>query len=335
MRTAVRIATLTTALCITGAGLAAAQTGERQSIDFTFSNQRPGGGADVRLAIDYVNPEDSQAKPPAVAKVVETLAPGSRIDSSVPERCTASDAAITGQGAAACPAGSNVGGGEVDFDTGLQPRVLRYKVTQFNNAGEVIELFESAEGPPNRVVARAAVEGRTITATVPPIPGGPPDGFLAIKRVRLTLKNVSASRSGHAVHYVTTPGSCPAAGGWTNSITFTYRDNVTQTRSSLSPCTGGASGGRADRSPPRIAIGGLSRRCASRDFRAQVRIRDRSGLRRARVRMDGRFVRQTRRQRFAIRVPARRLGAGRHRLYVAARDKAGNQSRKTVHFRRC
>ena len=36
--------------------------------------------------IDYVNPDDRDAKPPAVRRVVEVLASGSRIDTSVPER---------------------------------------------------------------------------------------------------------------------------------------------------------------------------------------------------------------------------------------------------------
>lgn len=286
----------------------------------------------MRLAIDYVNPDDRTAKPPAVQTVVETLAPGSRIDTSVPARCGASDAELMRDGATACPTASRVGGGQVDLDTGTPGpgRIVQNRVTMFNNKDELVLLFEPS-GASGRVVSRSPITGgRTITAGAPPIPGGPPDGFTALKKVRLGLDAISTGTGTSRRSYVTTPDSCPRSGSWTNQISFTYRDRETQTTTSRSPCRGDQA---RDRSRPRIRIAGVPRRCARRGFRARVRIRDHSPLRRASMRLDGRRVRFTKRKRFAVRVPARRVATGRHRLSVVARDRAGNRSTRTVRFR--
>jgi hypothetical protein len=218
------------------------QTGSRQSASNVFDQQLPAHSTGTRLAIDYVNPDDPQAKPRAVKRVVIALAPGTTIDTSVPARCGASDLELMANGAAACPAGSRVGGGEIDLDTGLPgpARVLQNDVILLNNTGELILLLESKSDPSSRVVARSVVNGATITSDVAAVPGGPPDGFTAIKRVRLTTE----ARSTAGRSYVATPASCPRSHVWTNTLTFTYRDDVSQTVRSASPC-------RSSRRPPR------------------------------------------------------------------------------------
>jgi hypothetical protein len=321
---------LTVCLFLVAVAPAGAQYEGRQTAEFTFAEQRPGRPTAVRLAIDYRNPSDPDAKPPAVQTVVETLAAGARIDTSVPARCGASDGELMTQGAPACPAGSRVGGGEVDLDTGVPGpgRLIHNRVTQFNNAGELILLFEQDGG--SRAVSRAKIEGRTIIAQSPPLPGGPPDGFTAIRRVRLSLDAISVAGRG----YVTTPDTCPADGRWTNRIAFAYRDGQAQTLEAASPCVPpvDVAPGR-DRFAPRIRVGGMPRGCAERAFTLRVRIHDDSALRRVRVRLGRRVLRTTRRKRFEVRVAAG--SPGRHRLTIAARDRAGNLGRLAVVFSRC
>ncbi len=75
--------------------------------------------------------------------------------------------------------------------------------------------------------------------------------------------------------------------------------------------------------------------CTTRDFTARFRISDRAGIKRVSVYLDGRLVRQTRRTRFSVRIRARSLRAGRHRITVIARDRAENRSRTTRRFGRC
>ena len=306
---------------------AAGAQGSRQTATFVFTESRAGQSSGLRVAIDY--PSAPESKPPAVQEVVVRLQPGASIDTSVPARCEASDAELVANGPAACPTGSRVGRGELDVDTGVPgpARILANKATFLNNRGQLIFLLDSGT---RRTVVRATVKGRTITTEAPPIPGGPPDGFSAVKRVRFTLSAIS--KGGR--NYVTTPARCPA-GGWRNSASFTYRDGVSQTISNRSPCAGNAT--RADNKAPRIRVAGVPRRgCARTGFRARVRIAERwSGLRRASLALGRRRIVVTGRKRFSRRIPAKRLRAGRHRLTVVAVDRAGNRSVKRIGFRRC
>jgi hypothetical protein len=316
---------------------AGAQSESRQSAASEFVESRPGEPTGLRLAIDYVNPSDPNAKPPAVQKVVVKLQPGTSIDTSVPALCKASNGELMTNGASACPAASKVGGGEIDVDTGLPgaERNLENAVTLLNNKDELIFLLESKGGAPSKTVLRAPIDGAAVTTETPPLPGGPPDGFSAVKRVRLTLDRVSAGQGSNRRSYVTTPRQCPAAGSWTNSATFTYRDGVSQTVANGSPCTGATA--RVDFKAPRIRLTGVPRkRCARRDFRARVRIAERwSGLRRVQLSLGGRRLLVTRKTTFSRRIPARRLRSKRHRLTVVAVDRAGNRTVKKVAFRRC
>lgn len=222
--------------------LAVGQTGPRQTATLAFEQDRPGRATAVGLSIDYVNPSDPAAKPHAVQKVVLSFASGTTIDTSVPALCQASNAELMANGPGACPAASRVGGGELDLDSGAPDpaRILPFAVTMLNNRGELILLLESKADPRTRIVARGVIDGATITTEVSPVPGGPPDGFTAIKRVRLRVDSISAGGRS----YVATPGSCPSERVWTSTVAFTYRaDGVSQTVSSSSPC--------ADATPPK------------------------------------------------------------------------------------
>ncbi|MGI8718188.1 MAG: ice-binding family protein [Lapillicoccus sp.] len=75
--------------------------------------------------------------------------------------------------------------------------------------------------------------------------------------------------------------------------------------------------------------------CTKHSFTASVRLRDRSGIRRVRVYVDGKLVRRSTHTRFSLRVNVRGLRVGRHRLTVVARDRAGNRSVTRRHFGRC
>lgn len=254
--------------------VARAQEGSRQTVALTFDERRPAQSTAVRLAIDYANPGDPEAKPHAVQKVVIALAPGTTIDTSVPALCTASNAELTANGPDACPAASRVGGGELELDTGAAgpARILPFDVTMLNNEGELILLLESKSEPRTRVVARGVVDGGTITTDVSPVPGGPPDGFTAIKRVRLVLE----PRTAEGRSYVATPASCPAERAWTSTVTFTYRDGVSQKVDASSPCAAEAACLR----PSRMAFE-LHRRRGTRVVRVDAYVNRRRVLSRS------------------------------------------------------
>jgi hypothetical protein len=228
------------ALAAAPAGALAADGGSRQSLGLAFTEQRPGTSTGVDLSIDYVNPTDPSAKPPAVRSVVEQFARGTHIDTSVPDQCTANDAQLMSLGPDACPAGSRVGTGTIRLDTGFPgpARFIDAHVVFLNNAGELI--FVSSEMiSGGRVVTRSQVSDAQIVNSAPLLPGTPPDGA-AIDVVQVRLDAVSREVDGRQRGYITTPASCPSTAAWTNSVQFTYADDVTQAVSADSPCVAAA-----------------------------------------------------------------------------------------------
>lgn len=209
---------------------------DRQTAKIEFTTERPSAATGSTLAIDFRNPDDPDGKPFAVSKIVIRYHEGTVYDTSVPDRCRASDAELIARGAAACPEGSRVGGGVIVTDNGSDavfPRFIRNDVTTFNNEDELVNLVESKE-PPTRVVGRAPIRGSTVTIEVPPVPGmPPPDPFNAFTRLRVSTEPIS--RGGRT--YLRTPPKCPASGRWTSTVTFTYRDGVRQTETTTAPCT--------------------------------------------------------------------------------------------------
>lgn len=228
-------------------GFASAQDpSSRQTANLAFAEQRPGVASALAFEIDYRNPNDPDGKPPAVSKVVTTLAAGAQFDTSVPERCAATDAELVAQGELACPAESKVGGGFVRVDTGLAGpgRFLDTDVSLLNAADELILLFTDRASGAN-VPVRAAVEGGTTTTNSPPLPGAPPDGG-AVDVVDLRFEAVTRTIDGEQRAYVATPDRCPDSGAWVNTIEFTYPDGVSQTVATSSACTASAEPGTSD-----------------------------------------------------------------------------------------
>jgi hypothetical protein len=257
-------------LVMSSVDAASAQTGSRQTATFTLAEQRPGASTALSFSVDYVNPADRAAKPPAVRRVVETLARGARFDTSVPAQCLATDAELMLLGEDACPPGSKVGAGFIRIDTGFPGpnRAIEADIVFLNRTGQLIFVnTDRATGA--RVVARGTIEGGRLTTNAPPLPGTPPDGG-AIDVVRTRLESISRLVGGVRRGYITTPASCPPSRSWTNTVSFTYADGVTQTVASRSPCLGSAP------APPRpcgSTIDGTRRNDRLIGSRASERIR--------------------------------------------------------------
>jgi hypothetical protein len=308
---------------------ALAQGGSRQTASLIFSQQSPASGSGLHISIDYRNPGDAQAKPFAVQRIVTTLAPGSRIDTTVPGQCKLSDAELTASGSGGCPATSIVGSGTVTLSATSSDPTTAAHVTLINNAGELIFLVETMTTPPARMIIHSPVRGATITNEIPRLPGGPPDGAVAIRTADLRLSAVS-SREGSAVrNYITTPPSCPASGVFGGgSLAFTYFDGVSQTVPASSPCV--------DTVPPKVSLTGIPRHsCVRGAVRARLRVVDTSSLRGVLIRLNGRRIKSTRHKSIRLRIRRSRLRRGHDRLKVVAVDRRGNRATLTRHFFRC
>jgi len=224
-----------------------ADLNSRQAAQLLLTSSQPGSSSGWHFEVDYVNPLDSEEKPPAVRRVVTRLANGASFDTSVPARCSASDAQLMAQGGSACPADSKVGEGYIRLDTGLAGpgRFIEADVTFFNSATDVIFLSTERESG-TRVVTRSTIDGGSTVSMAPLLPGAPPDGT-AIDIARVELLPISRTVDGELRSYVSTPPGCPASGEWAHSIEFTYADGVTQTVDSASPCSVATGGPCANR----------------------------------------------------------------------------------------
>jgi hypothetical protein len=224
------------ALLLTASAQGAGDSGSYQDASARFSKHSPGKSTGTRIKIDYTNPDDPSAKPPAVRRVVLKLARGARFDTLAPELCTASDEELMAMGETACPAGSKVGDGVVTVDTGVPGpgRFVTADVDFFNNDHELIYL-NTVRGTEARTVIRAVVTHRRIVTNVGMLPGTPPDGG-AIDTVQIDNPPLSRNVEGARHSYVTTPSDCPPRGFWTNRLKFSYDGGVTQTVKSRSRC---------------------------------------------------------------------------------------------------
>jgi hypothetical protein len=208
----------------------------RQTYSERFTTDQPGALTGRAYAIDWVNPADPHGKPPSFSHLRVELAAGARFDTSALPQCRASDAELMVAGPSACPRDSVVANDETLIDTGFPGpgRHVTSDLVFFNNRNELVLLATIRENG-TRVVLRAQVGVNTIDLDVPPLPGTPPDGGAA-KRQRGTFYPRSTVRDRTQVNYLTTPRTCPSSGFWVNTVTYTYRDGVTQTAHSRSPC---------------------------------------------------------------------------------------------------
>ena len=324
-----------TALAVVALAAQASAVSEppRQTYNDRFTTEVPGASAGRAYAIEWVNPADPEGRPHSFSHLHVELADGARFDTSAIPYCEASDAELMAAGASACPPESKVATDETLIDTGF-PAPGRYFTSDFvffNNKDELI-LLATVREIGARVVLRAQVGENTIDLDVPMLPGTPPDGGAAKRQIGQWDPR-SSVRDGRQVNYLTTPPTCPASRFWVNRVTYTYRDGVKQTAESKSPCKQAEPS--ADERTPRIRAAGIPRRCATRPFRAGFRIADASRLRSVRVRLNRRRIATSRRKRLRVRIPVRRLRAGRHTIRVNATDAAGNSTKRRFSFRRC
>jgi Ice-binding-like len=259
------------------------------------------------------------------------------------------DAAGRSQTATAPP---DVGGGQT-FTPGV------YRTGSVASLGLTGNVTLNAQGNPNAVFI-FQIESTLTTATdssVTLINGAQACnvfwqvGSSATLGTRTAFKgNILALESIDVSDSVTVDGRLLARDGAVTLI------NDTVTRSRCAPGTGpgagtgdgpGTGAGRGpDRTGPRVRIlapPGIrltlrppaSNVCTTRDFTARIRVSDRAGIRRVKVYLDGRVIRDTKRTRFGVRIKVRGLRVGRHRITVVARDRALNRSRTTRYFGRC
>jgi hypothetical protein len=226
------------AACATSA-IAEPVSGPHETIEHNFTTTQPDTPSGFSFTGTYHAAGDPSSPPPYMRKMVFYSPPGLRYDTSVPERCTASDLALSLRGPAACPPGSRLGGGTTDTSfLGRFPSTVALDL--FNNANEQIILARSpmfATVSRGRIHPDGSVEFASPTCypSVAPV-GCPVDTVLQLKSV-MTAPPYTTTSGGEVSSYLTTPPTCPETGSWESPVTLWWADGSVDTVVTRQPCT--------------------------------------------------------------------------------------------------
>lgn len=183
----------------------------------------------MAVRIIYRSPEDPDGKPSALDGLRFTAPKGTRFDTTAVPVCTADDVQLRLLGAAACPDGSQIGQGTLIAITGLGAPLdpVTSNLLAFNGAEGPISLVMQPDTGLVLAIDRLTIEGNSLVAHPPAVPGGPPDFRTAARELNVTYD---------ATGFVTTPAKCPAKRQWTYSATIDFADGTTQVAHGTTPC---------------------------------------------------------------------------------------------------
>jgi hypothetical protein len=231
MTPALRALALSTAAMALAAGTpSSAATGHRAHLTLVFSSRSVSTSTGVHVRLQLTDPANPGGKAPQLVKAIVALPTGTAVATGSAPQCTASDTALTLEGALACPDNSRVGSGTVQGDTGFGAPFdpISGDDHVFNGPGQIIEVVTFPGMPFAVGFDRLIVSGSTLTAHPPAPPGGPPDGRIHVSAIDFTIP----LRAG----YLTTPPTCPRSGVWTTTGRFVVADGVTDTATTTTPC---------------------------------------------------------------------------------------------------
>jgi hypothetical protein len=209
-------------------------SGPHETVEMTGTTTQPGAPTGTSFTATYHAAGDPNGDPPYMRKMKFIAHPGSRYDTSVPGRCTASDAEISLKGPAACPADSRLGGGSA---TGkLLGQVSSPHMDMFNNTDEVILIIST---PGVYTISRGQIgTDQSLTFASPTcypnvsVAECPVDNALQLG-ARMVLDNYVRDGRG----YLTTPPTCPDSGYWENGMEYWWADGSHETLVNKMPCS--------------------------------------------------------------------------------------------------
>jgi hypothetical protein len=193
------LAALSLALALAAPGAAHAAVGLGQATGFAaaFTTKHRGAPSGLTLRVTGQPPAAGTVLPAAVQQTV-TLPAGTHLNLAAASQCTADDAAIAAQGAAAvCPPSTRLGTGVAEGMTGGQ--TLRFALDVYVVRGQLV--FAAGQQ-----AFRATASGRRLTFVVPTLSGALAPTLFAARLER--------------GEYLFTPRRCPAARRWRFAAAF-------------------------------------------------------------------------------------------------------------------
>ena len=220
-------------------------SGPRETVDQTFTTTAPAAPTGLGYSGRYHAAGDPNGNPPYLRRMVFYPPSGMRLDTSVPDRCTATDAELAVRGPAACPAGSLIGTGTADgiFYFPFSDQVFdRYHHNTYvlNNAGEQILLVESEGFTVQRgqVHPDGSVEFNPTTCFPATPTGQCADDYI----LQLGSTSTLPAYTRGSGSYATTPPTCPDSGHWESVVKFWWSDGSVDSVTSTQPCAAGSAG---------------------------------------------------------------------------------------------
>jgi hypothetical protein len=220
-----------------GCSAASPTSGPHETLDNRYTTTEPNAVAGFDFTGRYHAAGDPAGDPPYMRRMVFYLPPGLRYDTSVPDRCSASDLELATFGAAACPAGSRLGGGT--STTSFLGAPSTSSVDFLNNTNEQIIL---ARSPGLSTVARGRIspEGSVEWASPTCFPSVQPAGCPVddVLQLESSISVAPYTRLSHGVvqSYLTTPPTCPPAGHWETPVRLWFADGSLDTVATEQPC---------------------------------------------------------------------------------------------------
>jgi hypothetical protein len=208
------------------------------TVDQRFTTKKPNSPTGSSFTGRYHAAGDPDAYPPYMRKMTFYLPRGMRYDTSVPERCTASDLELALSAGGACPPGSRLASGKADgLFMDRSPSTIDVDV--FNNEGEQIMV---ARTPflVTLIRGRMSPDGSSITfaspTCYPSTPAGCPVDNVRQLGSSVAMPPHSRVVDGRVRSYLTTPATCPRSGRWRTVIRFWWDDGSVDRVVTRHPC---------------------------------------------------------------------------------------------------
>ena len=213
-------------------------SGPHGVVDNQLTTTQADAPAGFHFTARYHAAGDPGGDPPYLRRMVSYNPPGLRFDTSVPDRCTASDLELALRGMAACPPGSRIGGGTAEGK--FMGSASTLEIDLVNNTGEQIII---ARSPLSASVSRGKIhpDGSVEFATPTCYPALQPPGCPADNALQLgsdiSAEPITRTEDGATRSYLTTPPDCPSTGYWETPIRFWWADGSVDTVVTRQACT--------------------------------------------------------------------------------------------------
>jgi len=175
-------------------------------------------------------------RPLRVTKIVFALPEGTKFNTAAATRCSL--AALQAQGAAACPAGTAIGGGTAVGITGTILGNVTQQVAVFATDTGMAAVLTGVQS----AVLPLTLSKHRITAVLPRLclpPGTAANdcaaGEAILKSLDITLKARTKGSGAKARRLITTPRTCKT-GRWKSRASYTYANGDTETVTSTAQC---------------------------------------------------------------------------------------------------